>query len=106
MFWQNRGRAEPSLSVTPERSFVVYIGVGNAVVAAAQELARMTQVPGVAEAAGLVIVLMNLVTDSSNITGTVIHMVKRCRSVMVLLRRAASVLEEVRIDVTGDIGCL
>ena len=82
------------------------IGVGHAVMAAAQELAQMSQIPGIPEAARLVIILMNLLTDSSNIMGTADHMVKRCRSLMVLLRRAASLLEEVRVGVAGDACCL
>lgn len=81
------------------------VGVAQAVIGAAQDLARMSQIPGVAEAAGLVGVLMNLVTDSSDMSRTTDHVVKRCRSVMVLLQRAASVLEEVRDDAGGDACC-
>ena len=71
------------------------VGVVEAVIRAAQDLARMSQIPGVAEASGLVIVLMNMVTDSSDIVGEADSMVKRCRTVMLLLQRATGVFVEV-----------
>lgn len=70
-------------------------GVAQAVVGAARDLAQMSQIPGVTEATGLVIVLMNLVTDNSDIVGGAETMVKRCRSVVILLQRAARVLDYV-----------
>lgn len=82
------------------RKSVRGIGVAQAVLGAAHELARMSQFPGVTELAGLVIVLMNMVNDKSEIIGVADTMVKRCRSVLFLLQRAASVLQEVRGDVS------
>ena len=73
------------------------LSVAQAVIDAAQELATMCTVPGVAEVAGLVIVLMNLLEDSSNTMGAGENMVKRCRSVLLLVQRAAGVL--------GEVGC-
>ena len=81
------------------RKSVRGIGVAQAVLGAAQELARMSQFPGVTELAGLVIILMNMVSDKSDIIGVADNMVKRCRSVMFLLQRAASIFQEVRGDV-------
>lgn len=71
------------------------IGVAPAVLGVAQELARMSQMPGVTEVAGLVIVLMNLVMDSSEVVRDADSMVKRCRSVLGLLQRADDVLQQV-----------
>lgn len=82
------------------RKSVRGIGVAQAVLGAAHELARMSQFPGVTELAGLVIVLMNMVNDKSDIIGVADTMIKRCRSVLFLLQRAASVLQEVRGDVS------
>ena len=76
------------------------IGIAQAVLGAAQELAQMSQFPGVSELAGLVVVLMNMVNDNSTIAGVAETMVKRCRSVMFLLQSAASVLQEVRADMS------
>ena len=58
----------------------------------------MTQFPGVADLAGLVIILIGMLTDKSDIIGGADNMIKRCRSLMFLLQRAANVLEEVRGD--------
>lgn len=71
------------------------ISVARAVIAAAHELARMSQIPGVAEVAGFVVVLMNMVTDGSDIIGVADNMIKRCRTVMFLLQRASSLLKQV-----------
>ena len=98
--------ASGAVSVGGSRATVRGMGVRHAVIAAVQELARMSPIPGVAEAAGWVIILMKLATDSSNNMGTAGHMVKRSRSFMGLLRRAASVLKEVCIHVTGEAGYL
>lgn len=80
------------------RQPVCGLGVAQAVIGAAQELARMTQFPGVADLAGLVIILIGMLTDKSDIIGGADNMIKRCRSLMFLLQRAANVLEEVRGD--------
>lgn len=80
------------------------ISVTQAVLEAAQELARMSQIPGVAEVAGFVIILVNMVTDSSDLTGIADGMIKRCRTVMILLQRAASLLNEVGRSTSGAVG--
>ena len=81
------------------------VGMTETVIGAAKGLARMSQFPGVAEVAGLVVVLMNLATDSSDIIGASDTMVKRCRSVMGLLQRAERVLEEVGLNLPCTIYC-
>ena len=70
-------------------------GVTHAVMGAAHDLAQMSQIAGVSEVAGLVIVLMNLVTDNSDNVDGAENMVKRCRSVVTLLQRAENVLQDV-----------
>ena len=81
------------------------VGITEAVIGAAKGLARMSQFPGVAEVAGLVVVLMNLATDSSDIVGASDTMVRRCRSVMGLLQRAERVLEEVGLNLSCTVYC-
>ena len=78
------------------------LGVAQAVMGAARELTRMSQIPGVADVAGLVIILMNLVMDNSEIAGTGDYMVRRCHSVLLLLQRAVGVLGEVSGHAPGD----
>ena len=65
----------------------------------------MSQIPGIAEVAGLVIVLMNIVTDSSNINVAGDNLVKRCRALLLLLQRAGSVLDEVGGNVSSCVQC-
>ena len=71
------------------------IGVAQAVIGLANDLAKVSQVPGVAEVAGLVDVLMKLKADSSNFIEAGDYTEKRCRAVLLLLQRAAGVLNEV-----------
>eukprot|EP00904_Undaria_pinnatifida_P011787 jgi/Undpi1/7739/HiC_scaffold_23.g10212.m1 len=84
-----------SADIGDDRKPSFAIGVAPAVLGVAQELARMSQMPGVTEVAGLVIVLMNLVMDSSEVVRDADSMVKRCRSVLGLLQRADGVLQQV-----------
>ncbi|CAM9446055.1 unnamed protein product, partial [Hapterophycus canaliculatus] len=64
---------------------------GGAVVAAAQELAQHCQIPGVSEAATVVSILVKLVTDSQDAARDDARL-KRCRSIVMMLERAAKVL--------------
>lgn len=91
------GNEPMSCSQAPPRG----IGVPRAVMEAAQEMARLSQIPVVAEVAGLVAVLMNMVTDRSELIGAADNMAKRCRTVLLLLHRAASVLKEVCGSASG-----
>ncbi|CAM9095208.1 unnamed protein product [Ectocarpus sp. 6 AP-2014] len=66
------------------------VAYGQAVLVAAEELAHYCQIPGVSEAATAVSILVHLVLDSRELTsGTG---VKRCRSIVMMLERAAKVL--------------
>ncbi|CAM9529744.1 unnamed protein product, partial [Ectocarpus fasciculatus] len=68
------------------------VGYGQAVMAAAQELAEHCQIPGVSEAATAVSILVRLVSDSRENAGRGDDGVKRCRSMIMILERAAKVL--------------
>lgn len=70
-------------------------GYGRAVLTAAQELAQHCQIPGVSEAATMVSILINLVSDSRDCTSRGDAGVKRCRSIVMILKRAAKVLGKV-----------
>lgn len=72
------------------------IGCGEAVMAAAHELAQHCQIPGVSEAATVLSILVRLVSDSQDNLGQGDANLKRCRSIVVMLERAAKVLGKVR----------
>ena len=72
------------------------VRVVEAVVEAAHELATHSAIPGVSEAAGLVSILVRLVTDHRGGTSEVEWRVKRCRSIVFMLNRAGRVLGKVR----------
>lgn len=72
------------------------IGLGQAVLAAAQELARQCQVPGVSEAAAAVCIMANLVTDSHENERASESRLRHCRAIVMALERAAKVAEKVR----------
>lgn len=71
------------------------VGYSQAVVAAAQELAQHCQIPGVSEAATVVSILVRLVSDHQDDLGRGDAKVKRCRSIVMMLERAAKVLGKV-----------
>lgn len=71
------------------------IGLGQAVYAAAQELARHCQVPGVSEVAVVVGIMANLVTDSRENDSASDSRLKQCRSIVFVLKRAAEVIGKV-----------
>eukprot|EP00903_Cladosiphon_okamuranus_P015102 g13969.t1 len=68
------------------------LGYGQSALAAAEELAHSCQIPGVSEAATMVAILIRLVTDSRDGTTRGGAGVKRCRSIVVMLERAATVI--------------
>ncbi|CAN0386885.1 unnamed protein product, partial [Scytosiphon promiscuus] len=69
--------------------------LGHAVGAAAQELAFNCQIPGVCEAAAAVSILVNLVTDTRQSKNGTEASLRRCRSIVLMLERAAKVLGKV-----------
>ncbi|CAM9156032.1 unnamed protein product [Pylaiella littoralis] len=68
------------------------IGLGQAVLAAAQELARSCQIPGVSEAAGVLCIMANLFTDSRDIDQASKSRLRQCRSIVLALTRADKVV--------------
>ena len=71
------------------------IGLGRAVLAAAQELAHHCQIPGVSEAATAVCMMANLVTDGRDNTRASETRLRQCSTVVMALKRAAKVADKV-----------
>ncbi|CAB1102896.1 unnamed protein product [Ectocarpus sp. CCAP 1310/34] len=65
-------------------------GYGEAILVAAEDLAHHCQIPGISEAATAVSILIHLVLDNRDLTSSA--GVKRCRSIVMMLERAAKVL--------------
>lgn len=71
------------------------IGLGHAVLAAAQELAHRCQVPGVSEAASAVCIMATLVTDNRDNDRSSESRLRQCRSIVMALKRADKVVAKV-----------
>ncbi|CAM9226240.1 unnamed protein product [Ectocarpus sp. 12 AP-2014] len=67
-------------------------GLGQAVLAAAQELAWSCQIPGVSEAAGALCIMANLFTDSRDIDQASKSRLRQCHSIVLALERADKVV--------------
>ena len=70
-------------------------GLGRAVGEAALELARNCLIPGVSEAASAVSILVDLVTGNQDTKNGTEPSLRRCRSIVLMLQRAAKVLGKV-----------
>lgn len=85
-----------AFSSTGRRGSSGGLGPGHAVAEAARDLALNCHIPGVAEVAAAVSILANLVTDNrDNANKCTAASLKRCRSIVMLLQRAARVLGKV-----------
>lgn len=71
------------------------VGLDQAVLAAAQELTRSCQIPGVSEAAGVLCIIANLFTDSRDINQASKSRLRQCRSIVLALQRADKVVAKV-----------
>ena len=71
------------------------LGLGQVVGDAARELARNCQIPGVVEVATAVSILVDLVTDYRGAKNGTEASLRRCRSIIIMLQRAAKVLGKV-----------
>lgn len=71
------------------------IGLGHAVLAAAQELAHHCQVPGISEAAAALCTMANLVKDSRENDRASDSRLRQCRSIVAVLQRASKVVGKV-----------
>ena len=89
------GEALGASSSTSRRGSNGDIGLGQAVLAAAQELARSCQIPGVSEAAGVLCIMANLFTDSRDIDQASKSRLRQCRSIVLALTRADKVVAKV-----------
>ncbi|CAM9373156.1 unnamed protein product, partial [Scytosiphon promiscuus] len=68
------------------------LGLGQAVLVAAQELARSCQVPGISEAAGVLCIMANLFIDSRENDKASDTRLRQCRSIVMALKRAGKVV--------------
>ncbi|CAM9894223.1 unnamed protein product [Ectocarpus fasciculatus] len=93
---------KPASSAAGRRGSYNDVGVGRAVMLAAQELAQRCQIPGVSEAAATVSILVNLVTDSRDSNNKGDATLKQCRSIVMALERAATVAGEAG-NATGEV---
>lgn len=89
-----RGGVEPE--VARRRPSGGGVGVARAVMEAARDLAQQSPILGVSEAATLVSILVDLVSDGRDSLGGGEERLKRCRSIVTLLQRASKVLGKVR----------
>ena len=71
------------------------IGLGQAVLAAAQELAHHCQIPGVSEAASAVCIIANLVADGRDNGRANEARLRQCSTIVLALKRAAKVADRV-----------
>lgn len=85
------GKGETSRTDSRRASLVTSVGVGQAAMVAAQDLAHHCQVPGVSEVATLVSLLVNLVTDSRDSNSESDGRLRQCHLIIVLLNRADKV---------------
>lgn len=72
------------------------LGVLQAVLVSAEEIAKMSSIAGISEAATLVSVLVRLFADSRDNAARSDSRVRWCRSILVMLQRAETLLEKVR----------
>ncbi|CAN0186405.1 unnamed protein product [Ectocarpus sp. 6 AP-2014] len=84
----------PGASSGPDHPNSADIGLGRAVLAAAQELAHHCQIPGVSEAATAVCMMANLVTDGRDNTRASESRLRQCSTVVMALKRAAKVADK------------
>ena len=70
--------------------------IATAVMAAAEELAQQSFIPGVREAATVVAGLVRLAADHKSNAGDMERRVRWCRSIVLTLERAGGVLGQVR----------
>lgn len=82
-------------SAAGRQSLAGDIGLGHAVLAAAEELVRHCQVPGIGEAAAAVRIMADLVADSRENDKASDARLRQCRSIVMALRRAARVADKV-----------
>ncbi|CAM9820486.1 unnamed protein product, partial [Ectocarpus sp. 8 AP-2014] len=77
------------------------LGLGLAVLGAAQELAHQCQIPGISEAAGMLCIMANLFTDSRENDRASDSRLRQCRSIVMALKRAERVVGKGG-DTTGE----
>ena len=89
------GGGEDSSATTRHHGSAGNIGLGHAVLTAAQELAHHCQVPGISEAAAMLCIMANLVADSRENDRASDSRLRQCRSIVIALERAEKVVGKV-----------
>lgn len=85
----------PSSADSFEEAAASDIGLAQAVLVAAQELAQQCQIPGVCEAATAVCMMAKLMTDSRDNARTSGTRLRQCNTIVIALKRAARVAKDV-----------
>ena len=93
--------ASSSSTAASRQSLGGDIGLGQAVLAAAQELARSCEIPGVSEAAGAVCIMANLFADNRDNDQASKSRLRQCRSMVLTLKRADQVVCNVSRERAG-----
>jgi len=88
-------------SAADRRSSAGDIGLGRAVLEAAQELARQCMVPGISEAAAVLCIMANLVTDGRENDKASNARLRQYRSIVMALKRAERVVCKVSSERAG-----
>lgn len=73
------------------------LGIAEAVLEAAAELAKTSAIPGVSDAATVISTLVKLVMEHCGVEGVAEWRMRWCRSILILLERAEKVLGKVRL---------
>ncbi|CAN0189135.1 unnamed protein product, partial [Ectocarpus sp. 6 AP-2014] len=96
------GGARETSSAADRQNSSEDLGLGHAVLGAAQELARHCQVPGISEAAAVLCIMANLFTDNRENDRENDSRLRQCRSIVMALKRAEKVVGKGG-DTTGEV---
>ncbi|CBJ27852.1 ATP binding / amino acid binding / protein kinase/ protein serine/threonine kinase/ protein-tyrosine [Ectocarpus siliculosus] len=96
------GGARETSSAADRQNSAEDLGLGHAVLGAAQELARHCQVPGISEAAAVLCIMANLFTDNRENDRENDSRLRQCRSIVMALKRAEKVVGKGG-DTTGEV---
>ena len=88
----NLTTSAPPLFIDGHKTRLKDIGMGHAVLESAKELANSSQIPGVSELATVVSILVNLLVDNKGNKNSTDASIRRCRSLVTLLKRATEFL--------------
>jgi len=82
----NLTTSAPTLVIDGHEKRSTDIGMGRAVLESAKDLANSSQIPGVSELATVVSILVNLLVDNKGNKNSTDASIRRCRSLITLLK--------------------